>query len=285
MHNIDQTAQDLDSKPINIDLRSVISSRLGRRGILVPGWLVRWLEKIICQDQLNEMLSLAHPRRGADFCRSVVNHLDVKAVLRHSELLPEPSDTNVIFVCNHPLGGLDGMIIIQLLTEHFGVEPRFVVNDLLMAVEPLSEVFLPVNKHGAQSRRATVCIDEAMADKTRPIVIFPAGLCSRIRDGRVADLEWRKMFVQKARQFNRDIIPLYFNGENSSKFYRMARLRERLGIKFNIEMVLLPSEIFKARGKTFIINVGERIPASTLSRDARADVRKIRALVDNLKDR
>ncbi|MDE6300970.1 MAG: 1-acyl-sn-glycerol-3-phosphate acyltransferase [Muribaculaceae bacterium] len=274
--------QETESQLITIDLRSVVASKLGRKSALVPGWLVGRLEKVICQDRLNEMLRVAYPRRGADFCEAVIRHLDVRVDIRHAERLPDSADRNVIFVSNHPLGGLDGMILIHLLTRHYGVEPRFVVNDLLMAVEPLSDVFLPVNKHGSQSRNSTRAIDEAMADPDRPVVVFPAGLCSRLRDGSVADLEWHKMFVQKARQFGRDIIPLHFDGCNSRKFYRTARLRERLGIKFNIEMVLLPSEVFKAQGKTFAITVGEKIPADTLDRDARAETRRIRAIVDNL---
>lgn len=271
-----------EPKLITIDLQAVIDSRLGRKAALVPGWLVRRLENVICQDRLNEMLRVAYPKRGADFCQSVVDHLGVQVDVRHAERLPDSRNTDVIYVCNHPLGGLDGMILINLLGKHHGVEPRFVVNDLLMAVEPLTDVFLPVNKHGSQSRKATEGIDEAMADRTRPVVIFPAGLCSRLREGRIADLEWRKMFVQKAREYNRDIVPLHFDGKNSRKFYRTARMRERLGLKFNFEMVLLPAEIFKAEGKTFTVTVGPRVSAESLDRDVRAEVRRIRGIVDNL---
>ena len=282
MENSSYPAQQTDSKLINIDLGSIVSQRLGRKASFVPRWLIHKLEDVVCQDRLNEMLRVAYPRRGAEFCEAVIRHLDVRVDVRHAERWPDSTDRNIIYVCNHPLGGLDGMILIHLITRHHGIEPRFVVNDLLMAVEPLSEVFLPVNKHGSQSRNATQAIDEAMADSTRPVVIFPAGLCSRLRDGRVADLEWHKMFTQKARDFGRDIIPLHFDGRNSMTFYRTARMRERLGIKFNIEMVLLPSEVFKAQGKTFTITVGQRIGADSLSRDARAEARRIRAAVYKL---
>lgn len=271
-----------ESKLMEIDLGAVIASRLGRKSWLVPGFVVRSLQKLICQDRLNEMLRVAYPRRGGDFCRAVIEHLGVKVDVRHEERLPSTADRRVIFVSNHPLGGLDGMILIDMLSRRYGVEPRFVVNDLLMAVEPLTDVFLPVNKHGSQSRKALKDIDEAMKSDV-PVIIFPAGLCSRSIDGTVKDLQWQKMAAQKALEFNRTIVPVYFDGENSSKFYRLARWRQKIGIKFNIEMTLLPSEIFKAEGKTFTITAGEPIAPTALGSDPRVATRRLRKVVDSLK--
>lgn len=265
--------------PIRIDVGDVLQSRLGKRSARVPRWLIHRLERLICQDKLNEMLRVAYPRRGAEFCQAVIEHLGISVNVKGASNLPV--NPRAIFVCNHPLGGLDGMALIHFIASHYGCQPRFVVNDLLMAVEPLREVFLPINKHGAQSRGSLAAIDEAMATDA-PVLIFPAGLCSRRRDGRVADLEWRKMFVQKAREFGRDIVPLRFCGENSATFYRTARWRERLGIKFNIEMALLPSEIFKAEGKTFTITVGTPVACRDLSTDSRAETARIRRTVDSL---
>lgn len=267
--------------PIQIDLKSVIESRLGDKARRVPVMFVRGLERLIRQDELNELLRAAYPRRGGEFCRAVLEHLDVKVELQGAENLPAADDRHVILVCNHPLGGLDGMALIAVMAEHFGCEPYFVVNDLLMAVEPLTEVFLPINKHGRQSRASIEGIDRAMASD-RPILIFPAGLCSRLNGAVVADLAWQKMFVQKAREFGRDLIPMHFAGRNSSTFYRAANWRKRLGIKFNAEMALLPGEIFKAKGKTFTLKIGRRIAADTLSRDPSVEALRIRKISDNL---
>ncbi len=267
--------------PIRIDIASVLAQRLGSRSRLVPGWLVRRIERLIRQDELNELLRVAYPRRGTEFCEAVIEHLGITLHTRDTENLPAPGDTRVIYVCNHPLGGLDGMALIAFVKRHCGIEPLFVVNDLLMAVEPLADVFLPVNKHGAQSRGAIQSIDRAM-EGDRPIIIFPAGLCSRDIRGKVTDLAWRKMFVQKARQYRRDIVPLRFGGENSATFYRCARWRERLGIKFNFEMILLPGEIFKARGKTFNISVAPVVSHSSLGNDTAAEVERIRNISENL---
>jgi putative hemolysin len=274
--NISTMKSENTDAPIQIDLGAVLASR----GVRLPAWLVRRLEKLICQDQLNAMLAEAYPRRGAAFCRAVLDHLAVNVDVHHPNLLPE--SPRAIFVCNHPLGGLDGMALIDFITAHYGCQPKFVVNDLLMAIEPLSEVFLPINKHGAQSRESLEAIEAAL-DSDVPVIIFPAGLCSRRRAGKVADLEWHKMFVQRSRQSNRPIVPLHFFGQNSTKFYRLARLREQLGVKLNVEMALLPGEIFKARGASFAIACGAPIAQESLSPDFKAEARRIRSLVYSLK--
>lgn len=271
-------SQNRPKQPIRIDLEGVLRARMRRK---VPRWIVRWLERVICQDELNAMLEYAFPRRGSAFCRAVLEHLDIKVNLVGEERLPSAENRRVTIVSNHPLGGLDGMALIDAVARRYGCEPLFVVNDLLMAVEPLGEVFVPINKHGSQSRAAVEAVDAAMAGD-RPVLVFPAGLCSRLIGGRVQDLEWNKMFVQKSRQYGRTIVPLHFEARNSMKFYRTALWRKRLHIPFNLEMVLLPSEIFRSRGKTFTIVCGSAVEPSTLPAEARAAVAAVRSLSDAL---
>lgn len=275
-----------ETTPIKIDLKAVVRQRLGAMSRLVPPFLIRKLERLVCQDQLNELLERNFPSEGAEFCRRVLSDLDVKVEMVHSDRLPSPDNSRVIIVCNHPLGGLDGMALIDYFTRYFGRDVKFVVNDLLMAVKPLHPVFLPVNKHGSQSRSALTAIDMVLRTDD-PVIIFPAGLCSRQLEagGEIADLEWKKMFVNKAVAFGRDIVPIYFDGVNSERFYTFARRRESLGLKFNFEMALLPSEVFKAKGKTFAVNCGKQIPWQSLSAgvEAQSEAQAIRRIVYDLK--
>lgn len=264
--------------PIRIDLEAVLRAKMRRR---LPRFVVRWLEQVICQKQLNDMLEYAYPRRGADFCRAVMEHLDISLRIVDEQLLPSAANRRVTIVSNHPLGGLDGMALIDYVARRYGCEPLFVVNDLLMAVEPLSDVFVPINKHGSQSRRAALALEEAMAGE-RPVLVFPAGLCSRKIGGKITDLPWNKMFVQKSRQYGRTIIPLHFQAENSAKFYRTAMWRKRLHIPFNIEMALLPGEVFRSKGKTFSIICGSPVEPSTLPTDLRAATAVMRQKSDAL---
>lgn len=278
----------MSQQPVQIDLAAVLRQRLGEHRMRwVPRFVVGALERFIRQDDLNELLRSAWPRRGAEFCDHVLRQLEVECDIRHAERLPAPGEASrVIFVSNHPLGGLDGMIITRLVASATASpDIRFVVNDLLGAVEPLSDVFLPVNKHGRQSRRAVGRLEEAFAGSA-PMMMFPAGLVSRLHpDGEIRDLQWQKMFIHQAIKHRRDIVPLHFIGENSRFFYKFAALRKKLGIAFNIEQVRLPAELVGSRGKHYTIVVGHRIPWQELrgGADAPECAEKIRNIVYALK--
>lgn len=247
------------NKLIQIDLKKVLASKLGSKARFVPGAVVRWLERTVCADELNSMLRRNYPKRGAEFCQACLADLDVAVEVENPEMFPPQDDRRVIMVCNHPLGGLDGIGLIAELCRRYGPGVRFVVNDLLMAVEPLSDVFLPINKHGRQSREAIEEINRVM-EGPDPVLIFPAGLVSRLGDdGCVRDLQWHKMFVTKALQYKRDVVPLHFTGHNSQSFYRLARRRKQLGVKFNIEMLYLPRELMASRGQRYRLTVGKRL--------------------------
>ncbi|MCM1076592.1 MAG: 1-acyl-sn-glycerol-3-phosphate acyltransferase [Bacteroides sp.] len=271
---------------MRIDIDEVLRQRLPGCHKFIPRFLVKALEKVICQDGLNQLLSDNADKSGVDFCKGVINDLDVSYRVHGS--LPT-HDSRVIIVSNHPLGGLDGMILAAMVSDMYGgrKDVKFVVNDLLTFVAPLRPIFLGVNKHGSQSREAARQLDEAF-DGDSPMLMFPAGLVSRRgADGTVADLTWNKMVVNKAISSKRDIIPLHFGGENSSFFYKFARLRTRLGLKFNIEMVRLPGEVFKSAGKTFDIQIGNPIPWESLrgGREASAQAALLRDAVYNLVNR
>lgn len=269
---------------IQIDLQKVLDDKLGARARFVPSFLVRYLQNVIHQDELNALLRSNYPKRGAEFCEGVLADLDVDVSIVNPDRLPDIGHRRIIIVSNHPLGGLDGMALIREFSRLYGNDLRFIVNDLLMAVRPLGDVFLPINKHGRQDRKAIADINAVMASDA-PVMIFPAGLVSRRgKGGEIRDLEWNKMFVNKAVEYKRDVLPIFFSGENSPSFYKFARWRKRLGIKFNIEMVCLPGEVFKSRGKTFKIFVGALIPWQTLrtGRDALVQAGEIKDIVYSL---
>ena len=267
---MDKTPQHTPDGPLQIDLQAVLRAKLGsRRMRYVPAFAVRGVENMICAHRMNRLLRQAYPRRGGDFARFILEQLDITANFTGVENLPEKGDGRVLFVSNHPFGGVEGLAMIDFFTRRYG---RFhvMVNDLLMAIDPLREVFLPVNKHGRQNEDSVRRVAKAFASDA-PVLIFPAGLVSRIDGrGRLHDLTWRKTFVSLAIASHRDIVPMYVDGRNTAFFYRFARLRERLGIKLNIEMLRLPKEVFRMCGKSFGINIGKRIPCTELQGGPRA---------------
>ena len=250
---------------LQLDIEGILRKRIpSRKQKFIPGFLYGALSRLIHQDELNEMLRIGYPSQGSEFSRKVLKHLDIEVTVEGAENLPA-KDRRVVFASNHPLGGLDGIALIAVLGQRYGDENiRFLVNDLLMNVEPLDTVFLPINKYGSQARAAAEAINAEYASD-RQIVIFPAGLVSRLHPGgEVHDLKWQKAFVQKAIENDRDIIPVRFVALNRKRFYRLAKWRKKLGIKVNIEQATLPAELCASRGKRFRIIIGQPVSVSEL---------------------
>lgn len=245
-------------KLFKIDLHQIVRTRLGKKARFVPGFLISAVERLVRQKELNAVLETTYPAEGTAFAEAVYDYFGLR--LEVSGLEHVPAEGRFVFASNHPLGGLDGIGLIKVLGARYGDDGvRFLVNDLLMNVEPLRNVFLPVNKFGRQGRSAAVAITEAY-DSGRQMIVFPAGLCSRLQDdGSVADLKWQKSFLQRAVASGRDIVPVRFEGLNRPRFYRTARWRKRLGLGFNIEQVLLPAELCASRGKTYRVMFGKPI--------------------------
>lgn len=248
---------------LQLDLDAILKARLApSRRWLLPRPITKALESTICQKELNRLLREAYPARGSEFSRRILDILGINVEVEGLDSL-DPSRP-YIFASNHPLGGLDGITLIAVLGEKYGDgNVRFLVNDLLMNVEPLSPVFLPINKYGSQGREAAKGINAAYASDAR-IVIFPAGLVSRKGEEGIRDLKWHKAFVAKALEYDREIVPVHFKALNRPRFYNIARWRKRLGIKINIEQVLLPAELCHSAGKSFHITFGTPVTPSRM---------------------
>lgn len=238
-----------------IDVERVLKSKNPSLAKAVPGFLINYLKRIVHQEELNVFLEKYGHFHDHVLIESFLNHFEIKYKVFGAENLPK--NGRYIFVSNHPLGGLDGIVFINELSKHYP-DIKFPVNDILTYIDNLSGIFLPVNKHGAQGRNAAKLIEEAYASDSQ-ILYFPAGLCSRKKKGVIKDLEWHKSFISKAIQHKRDIIPAYFSGRNSDFFYNLANLRKFLGIKSNIEMIYLPDEMFRNKNREIHLVFGKPI--------------------------
>ncbi|MDR1415595.1 MAG: glycerol acyltransferase [Odoribacteraceae bacterium] len=233
----------------------------------IPPFVFTWLERLIHQEEINHFIDKYGDRKGLAFARAMLEYLRVGFRVVGEENLPDAGG-RYVFASNHPLGGPDGVILIAFLGERY---PRlkFPVNDLLMNLKNLNDVFLPVNKHGGQAREAAAGIEEAFASDAQ-VITFPAGMVSRKYHGEVKDPAWQKNFVTRAVRHHRDIVPVHVSGVNSPLFYRVFRLRQLLGIKLNLEMMMLPRETFRKKGETFTLTVGRPIPWQSLDKSRTA---------------
>ena len=255
---------DSENNILSVDIEKVIRGKSQKLADRLPRFVLNYIKKTIHQDEINRLLLENREYTGVEFASHILKDLDVSYRVHFSGKRPAP-DGRYIFVSNHPLGGLDGMILISYIGSSFG-DVKFIVNDLLMYIRPLAPVFVPVNKYGRMRHDNTRMFQETF-DSDSQILYFPAGLCSRLIKGKVTDLDWKKTFVTKSIESRRDIIPMFFSGENSRRFYRLANLRKKLGIKVNIETFLLPDEMFRKKGSAFDLYIGEPIPYTTLTGD------------------
>lgn len=250
-------------QPIQLDVEKVIRERIPRIAAQLPGFAYRFLEKTICQEQMNRLLRLYGDKKGVAFAKAILDDLHITIRIEGEENIP--SQGRFTFAGNHPLGGLDGIALVAVFGEKYQSRIKFLVNDLLMNISNLAPVFLPVNKYGKQSKEAMDAVNQAYSSDEQ-ILFFPSGLVSRLQHGKIYDLEWKKAFITKAVQYRRDVIPVYFEGRNTMFFYRVAQIRKRLGLKFNIELIYLPREVFKSENKTFTIKIGKPIPWQTFDK-------------------
>lgn len=246
---------------LQFDIRAVLKQKAPNAH--VPGFLIRYLERIAHIKQMNAFLRKYPDVKNYDFIRLVLDEeLGCSASIDGIENIPTDGKP-LIFASNHPLGGLDGMIIAQMIHESRSSRGdsrplKVIVNDLLMFMEPLAGLWAPVNKVGRLTKEQAQQ-QHALWESETDVLTFPAGICSRLQriDGKwqIQDFEWQKNFIQRAREYQRDIVPIYFEGRNSKFFYTLAYIRKLLHIKLNIEMLYLVDEMYGAHGKHFKVHV------------------------------
>jgi putative hemolysin len=257
----------MDSGSVNkenqkIDVKNVLHSKNPALSKAIPGFVINYLKRIVHQDELNEFLGKWGHLRDSELITAGLEHFEIKFRVSGSENIPKSG--RFIFVSNHPLGGLDGLVFIHELSKHFH-DIKFPVNDILTNIKNLSGIFIPVNKHGAQAKDAALMIEEAYSSDSQ-ILYFPAGLCSRKKRDVIKDLQWHKSFITKSIQHKRDIVPAFFSGRNSKFFYNLANFRKLLGLKANIEMLYLADEMFKQKDKEIRLVFGKPIPWETFDK-------------------
>lgn len=245
-----------------VDVRKVLREKNPRLYPFIPGFIFRWLRRVIHEEELNAFMRDHRERMGLDFARDVVKYFELEVTYEGVEHIP-PSGP-VIIASNHPLGGLDALALAGVV-EIQRSDIRFIVNDILMNLENLRGILLGVNKHGKNSAERLREMDAAYASG-QAIGVFPAGLVSRRTAGEIRDLEWKKSFITKSRQYNISVVPVHISGRNTDFFYRLANWRKRLGIKANLEMLYLVDEMFKQHKNKIHIRVGPALPSVTFHR-------------------
>lgn len=249
-----------------IDIEAILRQKLGRKMRFVPRFVVSWLKHIAHEDLVNECLTEHKDKHGVEWIDGCVDFLGMQLTVKGRENLPAKDNGKLYtFVSNHPLGGIDGLALGSIIGHQYDGQFRYLVNDLLLFLPGFADLSVGINKNGAQSRDFPKRV-EAVFENPTHVLMFPAGLCSRRINGRIHDIPWKKTFVSKSVQHQRDIVPIHFSGQNSNFFYRLANVCKALHIKFNIAMLFLVDEMYKNMNKPFTITIGKPIPWQTFDR-------------------
>ena len=266
-------SEPVEITPDFIDVKSLFAVKNPHLLKIIPGFIFTIIKKIVHQNTINGFIYKHRDKFGLTFVSAMLKEFGVKMEVMKSPGstmdgydLPEiiPPHGRFIIASNHPLGALDGLALLHIAGQS-RPDVVFPVNDLLMFVPGLKPLFIPINKHGKNTENIEIIHQTFASDKT--VLYFPAGLVSRKqKGGRILDLDWKKTFVTQAKRYKRDIIPVYISGRNTNFFYNLANLRKKLGIKANIEMMLLPDEMLRQKDKTIRLIFGDPIPWSTLDR-------------------
>ena len=243
-----------------IDVERVIAEKNPKLLKRMPSFLLRYLKRKVHEDDINNFIVEHEDFYDVDFCVAVMEFLELDIQVHGLENIPK--EGGVILASNHPLGGVDAMALVPTVSA-IRTDVKFIVNDILMNLKSMSNMFAGVDKMKKNSRDSLRIVDELFASENA-VFVFPAGLVSRRRKGKVEDLEWKKTFISRARKHKRNIVPVYIDGELSNFFYRLANFRKFIGIKANIEMLYLADELFKQKGKSLHIVFGEPIDYRTL---------------------
>ena len=248
-----------------IDIKRILKDKMGSKARFVPCFLVAWLKKIIHEDEVNHFLWENRNLKGTEWLTACVQYLDMTLDIVGAENLPDKNDGKLYtFVSNHPLGGQDGVSLGSIIGRHYDGKFRYLVNDLLLNLPGLKPVSIGINKTGKQSRDFPRMV-EAGFNSDNHLLMFPAGLNSRRINGEIHDLPWKKTFITKSVETHRDVVPIYFSGQNSKRFYRIAKFSDRYS-PFNLAMLFLVDEMYRNVGKTFRITIGKPIPWQTFNK-------------------
>ncbi len=244
-----------------IDLIKIVKEEHPALYKKLPRFVFKLIELIIRQRAMNEIINKYLEHDGVAFTDRMVEELNLKLDIEGIENLPE--NGRCFFVANHLYGILDGMILANIVGNKYG---RFmsITNDAFNLIPQIEEMVTSVNVYGRSAKKHIVELDKIYKSDV-PINHFPAGEVSRKYNGKVEDKEWHKSFISKAISEKRNVVPIFFHGGNSKLFYSVHSLRRKFKIDANIELILLPREMFKKKNKTIKVTIGKPISYKLLS--------------------
>jgi putative hemolysin len=239
------TAKEV-AKAINADKYGVFGT--------FAGWL---LMKVLKISTLNKLYDRNKHLKDVEFLNAILDELHIKFEIPEEDFKRLPKDGAYITISNHPLGGIDGILLLKLMLEK---EPNFkiIANFLLHRIEPMKQYIMPVNpfENHKDAKSSVIGIKETLRHLSdgKPLGMFPAGEVSTYKDGKlVVDKAWEEGAIKVIRKAQVPVVPIYFHAKNSRLFYLLSKIGETL------RTAKLPSELFTQKHRVIKVRVGKPI--------------------------
>ncbi|MFY9242190.1 MAG: lysophospholipid acyltransferase family protein [Polaribacter sp.] len=222
------------------------------------GTLVGWfLIKVLRISAINKIYENNRSKTDLAFLNGVLDDCNIEFQIPEEDLRRIPKEGAFITVSNHPLGGIDGVLLLKLLIEK-RADYKIIANFLLHRIEPLKPYVMPVNpfenRKDAKSSMAGIKGALLHLKEGKPLGIFPAGEVSTYKDGRLkVDKPWEEGAVRLIKKAHVPVIPIYFHAKNSRLFYFLSRISDTL------RTAKLPSEAISQNGKVIKVRIGKPI--------------------------
>ena len=215
--------------------------------------LIYLLRQLVHETDIKEFVEKYPHIDGIDFVEHVLDYFNVTYSIRDNEKQNIPSTGKVVIIANHPIGSLDGLVLLKLVHE-VRTDVKVIANQMLMSIKTLNNLLLPVDNMGGKTPRENMVNIHAHLQNEGVLLMFPAGEVSRLRPQGIRDTKWKSGFYRIAKQHNAPILPIFIDAKNSPFFYSMSMIYKPLST------ALLVKEMFKQRKADFPIRIGNVIP-------------------------
>jgi putative hemolysin len=229
------------------------------------GWV---LLRVLRISSINKIYENNKHKTDLNFLNGILDDCKIKFDIPEEDLKRIPKEGPFITVSNHPLGGIDGVLLLKLLIEK-RADYKIIANFLLHRIAPLKPYVMPVNpfetRKDAKSSMAGIKNALLHLREGKPLGIFPAGEVSTYKDGKLkVDKPWEEPAIRLIKKANVPVIPIYFHAKNSRLFYVMSKISDTL------RTAKLPSEVMSQKGRVIRVRIGK--PISVKDQDAYTEI-------------